>query len=83
MKSLRIRCMAYDAKGEREPMTSIQVCFEDDETDHERAKRKVLVHVFRELDRYGLSEALNSIGILDQHGRRAKEEADRVLKDWQ
>ena len=80
MKYLRIDCSgSIDGKPASCSMTGIQVCFEDNETDFEAAKAKALIHIFRELDRYGLSEALNGLQILDEYGRRKKAKVDAWL----
>lgn len=78
MKSIRIMCNGYRGDGQPEScsMTSIQVCFEDNETDFHNAKAKALGVIVQELCRYGLHEALNGIGILDEHGKRMKAEVE-------
>lgn len=77
MKYLTIRCSGFRGEGpETQSMTSIQICFEDHETDFHNAKAKALGKIVEEFCRYGLHEALNGIGILDEHGKRQKAEYD-------
>lgn len=80
-KYLRIMCKGY--RGGEQPegcsMTSITVNFDDHETDFEQAKAKALGFIVTELCRYGLHEALNGIGILDEHGKARQKELDEYL----
>lgn len=59
---------ARDGEQESTSMTSITVRFEGFEaTDFHAAKAKALGYITQELCRYGLHEALNGIGILDDY----------------
>jgi hypothetical protein len=72
---IRIICNGYSGQpGAQEScsMTSITVNFDDREMDFEQAKAKALGRIVEEFCRYGLHEALNGIGILDEHGKRQK-----------
>lgn len=60
-------------------MTSITISFDDHETDFHNAKAKALGRIVEEFCRYGLHEALNGIGILDEHGKRQRADADEMI----
>jgi hypothetical protein len=77
-KYLRIMCNGSNGGPESCSMTSITVRFEDHETDFEQAKAKALGRIVEELCCYGLHEALNGIGILDEYGKRQRAEIDAV-----
>lgn len=79
MKYLRIDCTGNDGKGPVGSMTGIQITFDDTETDFHNAKAKALGILVQEFCRYGLHEALNAIGILDEHGKLQRRELDEFL----
>jgi hypothetical protein len=80
IKHLRITCLGTDGTGpEMQSMTSITVTFDETETNFRLAKAKALGVIVAELCRYGLHEALNAIGILDEYGQRRKAELEGRL----
>ena len=84
MRHIRIMCTGWDGVQGHPydacSMTSITVHFEDNETDFHNAKAKALGHIVTELCRYGLHEALNGIGILDEHAKARQKEFEESRK---
>lgn len=80
MKYLRVDVSGFDGERHGGSMTGIQVQFDDSETDFHLAKAKALGYIVQELCRYGLHEALNGIGILDEYGKRMRQEAEAAQR---